>query len=280
MGILSNYETSLQASMQPLTPRQPNPDLPGSNNADKLGETQVGHLSARNGDDEETQCHPGVWPEAAAAKLNTQTALHNATSIEEVRLLIDAGADVLAIDVRNETRLHIAALDGETEVVQLLLDAGANVLAGNFYGATPLHMAVKNDHEDAARLLVNAGSDLALVTDRGETPLHWAADFRANVAIAKILIDAGANVSARDHDGETPLHKAAGNYKLVELLVDSGADVLAISNNGWTPLHSAAVIGCPKQAEFSSTLEPTLMRGQRRERLRCTLPRRNFGEKK
>ncbi|PTB35226.1 hypothetical protein M441DRAFT_205267, partial [Trichoderma asperellum CBS 433.97] len=116
------------------------------------------------------QCHPGVWPEAAAGSFITQTALHNAASVEEVRLLINAGADVLAIDVRNETRLHIAALDGETEVVQLLLDAGANVLAGNFYGATPLHMAVKNDHEDAARLLINSGSDLALVTDRGETP--------------------------------------------------------------------------------------------------------------
>ncbi|KFZ20754.1 hypothetical protein V502_02998 [Pseudogymnoascus sp. VKM F-4520 (FW-2644)] len=226
-----------------------NPDLPFSNDADTPREKQTRVLAASYSDDDETQRHLDLRSEIVAPNIHASTMLHNAASIEEVRLLIDAGANVSAVDDRNETRLHSAALDGETEVVRLLLNAGASVLATSFNGATPLHMAVRYDHEDVVRLLINAGSDLSSVSDRGETPLHWAVYAGANVSTTKMLLDAGADVSARAHDGETPLHMAARYYKLVELLVNAGADVLAASNSGWTPLHSAAVSG-PKQVQL------------------------------
>ncbi|KFZ25213.1 hypothetical protein V502_00309 [Pseudogymnoascus sp. VKM F-4520 (FW-2644)] len=227
-----------------------NPDLPFSNDADTPREKQTRVLAASYSDDEETQRHLDLRSEIVAPNIHASTMLHNAASIEEVRLLIDAGANISAVDVRNETRLHIAALDGETEVVRLLLNAGASVLARNFNGATPLHMAARNDHEDAVQLLINAGSDLSSVSDRGATPLHWAVYDGAKVSTTKMLLDAGADVIARAHDGETPLHKAAGYYKLMELLVNSGADVLAASNSGWTPLHSGVVLGCPEQVQL------------------------------
>jgi ankyrin repeat protein len=89
----------------------------------------------------------GVTPLMAAAGVNTadidtrgrfktqDQALHAA------RLLLDAGADVNARDMRGQTALHGAASRGYTELVQLLAERGADLRAADATGATPLDAA-------------------------------------------------------------------------------------------------------------------------------------------
>jgi ankyrin repeat protein len=52
-------------------------------------------------------------------------------TLEDVRNLLDRGAQVDAEDAYKNTPLHMAALNGHTEVARLLIDRGANVNAEN-----------------------------------------------------------------------------------------------------------------------------------------------------
>ncbi|KAK2024949.1 ankyrin, partial [Colletotrichum zoysiae] len=55
-----------------------------------------------------------------------------------VRLLLENGADISALDMEGATALHLASLAGHTEVVELLCAKGADVTAVNQEGSTPL----------------------------------------------------------------------------------------------------------------------------------------------
>ena len=60
-------------------------------------------------------------------------------SPEKVQILLEAGADIHALDKAGNTPLHRAAIDGSPEMVQVLADAGANIDAVDKVGRTLLH---------------------------------------------------------------------------------------------------------------------------------------------
>jgi hypothetical protein len=65
----------------------------------------------------------------------------NAEAFEAVKLLVELGADVKAVDDHGETALHGAALRGANDVVELLVKEGASLTATNSKGWTPLVIA-------------------------------------------------------------------------------------------------------------------------------------------
>ncbi|KAL5344987.1 hypothetical protein ACLOAV_009940 [Pseudogymnoascus australis] len=84
-----------------------NTDLPFSNDAVTSREKQTRVLAASYSDDEETQRHLDLRSEIVAPTIHASTMLHNAASIEEVGLRIDAGANVSAVDVGTK-RVYIS----------------------------------------------------------------------------------------------------------------------------------------------------------------------------
>ncbi len=162
-------------------------------------------------------------------------------------------------------------------MIKLLIDRGANVRAIDDTHHTPLHLA---SNKETAQLLIDAGADVNAKTRRtGETLLHSAAwnaaqgakkSYQMYLDLAKLLIANGADVNVklksgsmiqdnepyRDKSGDTVLHQVARSYseqhasEVCELLLANGAKVNAVNVKGQTPLDEALANGRSETVEF------------------------------
>jgi ankyrin repeat protein len=89
----------------------------------------------------------GINPVMAAAGLGTKEEdttgrrKTQADAIEAIKLCLDAGVDVNAVDGRGQTALHGAAFQGFDDVVQFLAAHGAKLDVKDKQGKTPLDSA-------------------------------------------------------------------------------------------------------------------------------------------
>ena len=132
-----------------------------------------------------------------------------ADNAAQVRQLIAAGVDVNAADASGDIPLIMAAYLGHTEITRLLLEAGADVAAvDSGMKATALHAAAYAGRTEPARLLIQHGIDIdAQDPYNGYTALHDAI-WQNNVETARVIVDAGADLTLRNHEGQTPLEMA------------------------------------------------------------------------
>jgi ankyrin repeat protein len=127
----------------------------------------------------------------------------------QVRRLIAQGVNIDEPDGNGDSPLIMAAYAGHTDIVRLLLEAGADVAAVDpGMKATALHAAAYAGRTEAARLLIQHGIDVDKQGPyNGYTALHDAI-WQNNVETAQVIIDAGAGLSLRNHEGQTPLEMA------------------------------------------------------------------------
>lgn len=95
-----------------------------------------------------------------------RTPLHAAAyegHVEAVLALIEAGADVSALNNKQETPLFAAAYRGRAPIVQLLLNKQVDVNVQNNSQNTPLHLAIVSRHKETVQLLLNAGARTDIV---------------------------------------------------------------------------------------------------------------------
>jgi ankyrin repeat protein len=140
------------------------------------------------------------------------------------------------------TALHWAAHWSDREIAALLIDAGADVNAVNDYGVTPLSLAATNANAPMISLLLAHGANANAALPSGETVLMTAA-YTGNAAIVEALIRAGAAVNATEHTmGQAALMWALSqkHMSVVKVLIEHGADVHQRSESGFTPLLFAA----------------------------------------
>jgi len=151
--------------------------------------------------------------------------------------LMDAGADVAAVDNDGLTALHWAACAGRRALTTAILEQG--LLAVNCradLGATPLMVACAARHLDVAELLLDAGADADLATPDGWRALHVAVRACAAPIVRLLLLKGGANPDAVSsslmHGGDsvpasTPLLIAISlnSVRMMRHLLDAGADI-------------------------------------------------------
>ncbi|MEQ1529914.1 MAG: ankyrin repeat domain-containing protein, partial [Methylococcales bacterium] len=70
--------------------------------------------------------------------------------------------------------LHLACYHGEIDDVDIMITAGADLNLPGDIGDTPLHCAVRMQREDIVEKLLTAGAKHDLKNDYGDTPLDIA----------------------------------------------------------------------------------------------------------
>jgi ankyrin repeat protein len=119
--------------------------------------------------------------------------------------------------------------------VQVLISAGASVNTRTLTGFTPLMLAVRGGNEVILNTILELNVDVTAADYISHsTALHYAAE--RNGAACPRLLDLGANINAQPKDGRTPLMRAALNYKVdsVKLLLSKGADTSIEDDFGFT----------------------------------------------
>jgi ankyrin repeat protein len=152
--------------------------------------------------------------------------------------------------------LLVAAERGDVEQVRAMLDGGADPNVCGEGGMTPLILAAREGHHDVVEMLLKAGADVNGCSEPGycggnSTALRCAV-VRGHTAVVKSLLEAGADTSPNYEYSSIPaeqentivpstgtaLHDAVryGLQEIVELLLAVGADVNAADDQDETPL--------------------------------------------
>src|SRR5512133_2627050 len=98
-------------------------------------------------------------------------------NIEVAGVLLEAGADLSAVDGHGSTALMAAALSSKADMVEFLIKAGSDIRTRNKQGRTVFEMAVsgKEVRPELLQSLLNKGSNLENTDTDGQTPLMRAA---------------------------------------------------------------------------------------------------------
>jgi ankyrin repeat protein len=173
--------------------------------------------------------------------------------------------------------LHRAAHRDRVEIMTMLLDAGADINAVDEYEYTACHVAIFYDHFDALKLLVERGANLDVVDSNAESLLSIVAQYITDERFVIFLLDAGAPIDGlsnglvmtlvksaavfnrlvalgvnftamRDESDATLCHHVARNVKREDdlrfLVHICGTDAVhAVDDNGWTTFRWASSRG-------------------------------------
>lgn len=200
-------------------------------------------------------------------------AIEKRGDIEEVRELIEAGADVNAVNIYRYHRspIFMAARHFLVDIIKELVKHGADVnMRSVRFGYTALYEAVTAEWSDNTRItnsrkagrvetvreLLRSGAD---PNEDHRIPATMSiltlAVAKGHPDVVEELIEAGADVEAKDPDGWRPLHFAAsfdprhgldlrmyypvGHPEIIRILMRAGADPFAKTNGGAMPIDLA-----------------------------------------
>jgi ankyrin repeat protein len=207
----------------------------------------------------------------------------NSQSLEVLSLLLDAGADIDAVDGNGQSllfrmisnRAFLTARDTHRDLKELL-ERGASKFVRDSTGRTLLHEAVKYEllgtqHVDAAgsrvsrlSFLRSLGLDQHAVDSQGNNLLHEAALRQQNlqptrgpsvVLLWEELLSIGLDLEQGNNLGQRPLHVLCSNkidlqpfmtsdpMAAIDLVISRSRNLDIADNSGLTPLHLAVAAG-------------------------------------
>ena len=185
-------------------------------------------------------------PEAVNRKNDRgETPLHVAvkfSKFEAVKLLVERGVDIMAVDNTGQVCLHNA---NDKAIIEYLADKEPKLMTvKSKMKRTPLvQMASRDALEDVEALLSKMSDGKERLKQMNDALLTAAYLDESNMV--KYLIDKGADVNARDYEEYTAIIKCRNRKgkEVIELLCSAGAKINVSNKYGKTPLHRFADIG-------------------------------------
>lgn len=178
-----------------------------------------------------------------------ETALYKAIKNNDnkmMQLLIDARADIQAVEGDN-TILSLAIFLGlNDDVLRVLINARARV-NGLYDEMAPLHIASDFNRVELVHYLIMHNANVDAVNQYGYTALLLAAN-QGYHEVVKVLLAAQATINATNKDGFAPLQLAvcSGSINTVKTLLLARANVNAVNKRGVNALHTASIRNYPK----------------------------------
>ena len=146
----------------------------------------------------QTQSRDEITEHCLALHIDRQMCLlFFAGDLSIVQILVDAGAQVDALDINDHTPLHKAArwsdsIDEENEdrisCIECLMDAGADINALNIRRESPLHIACRYSSSSVVKYLLKYNADLLQTNVHGLNCLEVAIEEK-NKKIVEYLIE-------------------------------------------------------------------------------------------
>jgi len=182
--------------------------------------------------------------------------LHYAAACEtsdNLKLLLDKGANITDIDMRKVTCLIAAVRARRPQNVKIIVQKNPDLIKmRDKAGFNAMGYACMNSDLETIKVLFEAGVKLGpgVGTDR-LTPLGWAAAM-GNVEAVKWMIDQKARIIGNDKFKRCPLALAImnGHLEVASILLQHGADWEQADSSGNRPLHFAAAYGWPECIEL------------------------------
>ena len=181
-----------------------------------------------------------------------KTALHYALETgahAAAQLLLDHGADPVALTGEAKSPIYIAAARGDGKAVDLLLAQPEvrrtlNSFCTTADGFSPLMAAAAGNHLSIAEKMINIGANVNQCDKLNRHSLFIAVE-EGHAQMAALLISRGADVekAARRADtNQTMLHKINTNHygEILTMLYRNGMELNATDARGKTPLCAAA----------------------------------------
>jgi ankyrin repeat protein len=175
--------------------------------------------------------------------------------IATLKMLVDSGADIKAVDKDGRNLLHIT---DNYEITKYGIEKGIDINACDLKGETPLHYV---SNPEIAELLLKNGANINALDNEGNTPImklffSYRQDNRkpsrqSLVETAKFLLNNGTDVKIKNDIYLNILHEiCSGNIgseiltdsecaELIKIAVEKGADINASDLDGETPLLDA-----------------------------------------
>lgn len=164
-----------------------------------------------------------------------------------VRELLKRRADVNLRDCEGNTPLHIILgvfnknKIGSQMIADILIEAGAQVNALNKESWAPIHLAARRGQSHSIKwalrqnkILMKAGRETIDFNLQGGshywTPMHLAGH-AGHFEIVELLVNSGAQLFIRNSDGRTPRQSSKGDLALFKYLVRAEKEVLKIQVN-------------------------------------------------
>ncbi|EGG23503.1 hypothetical protein DFA_05636 [Cavenderia fasciculata] len=156
----------------------------------------------------------------------------------------------LLFDSFDQTPLHVACTESNSDIVSVLLKRGAKADMKDKHGWTPLHCSASNGNFKSCEYLIQKDPSLALVCDNhGTSAFHylvrkWDANISPKILSAIVKHDPTI-VNLTANNLETPLHHAClkNCEGSIQFLLSHKADVNRRSINGETCLTFAIRAG-------------------------------------
>ena len=175
--------------------------------------------------------------------------------LDNIKILIQNGADIQASSSDGSTVLHFASRNSNQEVVEFLLKLNEiSVNATDNFNQTPLMDACCDGGRlDNIKMLIQNGADIQASSSNGSTVLHLASELSNQEVVEFLLKLNEISVNATDKRNQTPLIYAClngGRLDNIKMLIQNGADIQASSSNGSTVLHFASRNSNQEVVEF------------------------------